>query len=162
MFSLDRWLEVFDTIRRNKLRTTLTAISVAWGIFVLVFLLGLGRGLDQGMRKNFAKDATNGVWVNANKTSVAHGGYDVGRRIMFENRDYERAKAVPGIEYLSAEHWIDGQRWGAAIITRYGGKANTFELDAVYPDSIRLQSHDDHARPVPDRGRHPRSAARPP
>jgi putative ABC transport system permease protein len=139
LFSLDRWTEVFITIGRNKLRTALTMISVAWGIFVLVALLGLGRGLDQGMRKQFQRDATNGVWINASKTSVAHGGYDVGRRIMFENADYERAKGVKGIEYISAEHFIRGQRWGASILTKRGGKANTFELDAVYPATIRMQ-----------------------
>jgi len=142
VFSLDRWLEVLDTIRRNKLRTALTAISVAWGIFVLVFLLGLGRGLDNGLRKNFARDATNGVWINANKTSVAHGGYDVGRRITFENADYERAKKVEGIEYISAQHFVGGNRWGASMMTRYGAKANTFELAAVYADSLRLQAHE--------------------
>jgi putative ABC transport system permease protein len=140
LFSFDRWTEVLMTIGRNKLRTALTMISVAWGIFVLVTLLGLGRGLDQGMRKSFARDATNGVWIRANKTSVAHGGYDVGRQIMFENVDYERAKRVPGIEHISAEHYILGKRWGAAIMTRRGGKANTFELDAVFPATIHLQA----------------------
>ncbi len=79
LFSLDRWGEVLDTIRRNKLRTALTMISVAWGIFVLVFLLGLGKGLDNGLRHTFARDATNGIWVSAAKTSIAHDGYDVGR-----------------------------------------------------------------------------------
>ncbi|MBA3454298.1 MAG: ABC transporter permease [Deltaproteobacteria bacterium] len=142
MFSADRWLEVFDTIRRNKLRTALTAISVAWGIFVLVFLLGLGRGLDNGLRANFAKDATNGVWINANKTSVAHGGYDVGRRISFANSDYERAKKVEGVEFISGQHYISGNRRGSSMITKYGAKANTFELDAVYAESIRLQAHE--------------------
>jgi putative ABC transport system permease protein len=142
VFSLDRWLEVFDTIRRNKLRTALTAISVAWGIFVLVFLLGLGRGLDNGLRANFARDATNGVWINANKTSVAYGGYDIGRQVMFENADYERAKKVAGVEYISAQHFIGGQRFGASLMTKYGAKANTFEIDAVFADSIRLQAHE--------------------
>ncbi|HSD87196.1 MAG TPA: hypothetical protein VLB44_06760, partial [Kofleriaceae bacterium] len=46
--SLDRWHEVLVTMGRNKLRTALTMISVAWGILVLVSLFGLGRGLDQG------------------------------------------------------------------------------------------------------------------
>ncbi len=142
VLSVDRWTEVLVTIGRNKLRTALTMISVAWGIFVLVALLGLGRGLDAGMRKTFARDATNGVWIRANKASLAYGGYDVGRQLTFENADYERAKTVKGIEYLSAEHYIRGMRWGASIMTRRGGKANTFELDAVYPATIRLANQD--------------------
>ncbi len=142
LFSIDRWQEVLITIGRNRLRTFLTTVSVGWGIFVLVALLGLGNGLDNGMRKNFARDATNGVWINANKTSVAHGGYDVGRRIMFENADYERARKVAGVEYISGQHFIGGNRWGASMMTKYGAKANTFELDAVYADSLRLQAHE--------------------
>src|SRR4051812_32563765 len=115
IFSIDRWTEVLVTIGRNKLRTALTMISVAWGIMVLVSLLGLGVGLDQGMRKQFGRDATNGVWITSNKTSVAYGGYDVGRRISFENADYERAKKVPGIDYISGQHFIGGKRWGASL-----------------------------------------------
>jgi putative ABC transport system permease protein len=141
MFSIDRWREVFDTIRRNKLRTTLTCISVAWGIFVLVFLLGLGRGLNHGMQANFARDATNGVWVNANKTSIPHGGFDVGRRIMFENRDYDAAKKVEGIDHISGAHWVGGRRWGG-LVTKRGAKANNFELNAVHADAFHLAAHE--------------------
>ena len=141
LFSVDRWTEVLVTIGRSKLRTALTMISVAWGIFVLVALLGLGNGLDNGMRENFARDATNGVWISANKTSVAYGGYDVGRRLMFENADYQRAKKVPGIEYIAGQHYIGGQRWGSSLVTKRGAKANSFELDAVHQDAIRLGAH---------------------
>ena len=141
MFSIDRWLEVFDTIRRNKLRTTLTCISVAWGIFVLVFLLGLGRGLNHGMQANFARDATNGVWVNANKTSIPYGGFDVGRRIMFTNGDYDRAKKVEGVDHISGAHWVGGRRWGG-LITKRGAKANNFELNAVHADAFHLGGHE--------------------
>ena len=141
LFSVDRWTEVLVTIGRSKLRTALTMISVAWGIFVLVALLGLGNGLDNGMRQNFARDATNGVWMSANKTSVAFGGYDVGRRLMFENADYQRAKKVPGIEYIAGQHFIGGQRWGSSLVTKRGAKANSFELDAVHQDAIRLAAH---------------------
>ena len=139
MFSLDRWQEVFDTIRRNKLRTALTAISVAWGIFVLVFLLGLGRGLDQGLRHQFARDATNGIWITANKTSVAYQGYDVNRRLTFDNRDFDRAKATPGVEHISGQYFIRGGQFGGGeMMTRHGGKANAFQVNAVHPDAIYL------------------------
>jgi putative ABC transport system permease protein len=141
LFSFDRWTEVLVTIGRNKLRTALTTISVAWGIFVLVFLLGLGQGLDNGMRKQFARDATNGVWVWANKTSVAHGGFDVGRRIQFENRDYDRAATVKGIEHISGQHFIGNNRRGS-MYTQRGNKANTFGVNAVHPDAIYLAAHD--------------------
>src|SRR3954471_4403898 len=94
LLSIDRWREVLSTIGRNKLRTALTTISVAWGIFVLVILLGAGRGLDNGARHEFARDATNGVWIFANKTSVAHDGYEINRKIIFDNRDYGRASKV--------------------------------------------------------------------
>ncbi|HEY0988829.1 MAG TPA: ABC transporter permease [Kofleriaceae bacterium] len=146
LFSLDRWAEVLDTIRRNKTRTALTMISVAWGIFVLVFLLGLGRGLDNGLRHTFARDATNGVWVTASKTSIAHDGYDVGRKLTFDNRDYERAKSakVPGpggqgIDHMSARYFIKGGSFGGGeMLTKRNNKANAFQLNAVYPDSIYL------------------------
>lgn len=140
LVSLDRWQEVLLTVGRNKLRTFLTTVSVAWGIFVLVFLLGLGRGLDRGLRTTFAKNATNAVWISANKTSVPYGGYDVGRRLMFENVDYERARKVPGVEYLAGQHWIAGQRWGG-MATRRGAKANSFNVEAVHPEALRLQFH---------------------
>jgi putative ABC transport system permease protein len=139
MFSLDRWQEVFDTIRRNKLRTALTAISVAWGIFVLVFLLGLGRGLDQGLRHQFAKDATNGIWISANKTSIAYQGYDVNRRLTFDNRDFDRAKATPGVDHISGQYFIKGGPFdGGEMMTRRGGKANAFQINAVHPAALYL------------------------
>jgi len=136
---LDRWLEVLDTIRRNKLRTTLTCISVAWGIFVLVFLLGLGNGLNNGVKQNF--HSTNGVWMFANKTGVPYGGYDLGRRIEFDNRDYDRAATVKGIDHISGRFFVGGKRHGVSIVRR-GGKATSFDLTAVHADAIFLTQHE--------------------
>jgi len=149
VLSFDRWSEVLDTIRRNKLRTALTMISVAWGIFVLVFLLGLGNGFDNGLRSEFARDATNGIWITGAKTSIAHDGYDVGRKITFENRDYERAKSAKlpgpggqGIEHISGQFFIRGGRFGGGeMLTKRNGKANSFQINAVHPDAIYLQAH---------------------
>ncbi|HEY4176844.1 MAG TPA: ABC transporter permease [Kofleriaceae bacterium] len=144
LVSLDRWQEVFSTIGRNKLRTFLTTLSVAWGIFVLVFLLGLGRGLSQGMRKSFARDAANGIWVNAGKTSVPFGGYNLDRIITFENSDLAAAKKVPGVDKLSGEHRINGSGW-SQMLTRYGTRANQFEVDAVFPATLQMNMHDMHS-----------------
>ena len=140
VISFDRWIEVLVTVGRNKLRTTLTCISVAWGIFVLVFLLGLGTGLDNGMRKNFAREATNGVWIWANKTGTPYAGYDIGRRITFENRDYDRAAKLDSIDHISGRHFV-GRGRGALMVKR-GGKASAFELDAVHADAIYLEAHE--------------------
>jgi putative ABC transport system permease protein len=143
LFSFDRWTEVLVTIGRSKLRTALTTISVAWGIFVLVFLLGLGHGLDNGMRHEFARDATNGVWITANKTSVAHDGYEVGRRLTFDNRDYERAKKIGAIDHLAGQFFIRGGRFGGGeMVTKRGSKSNSFQINAVHPAAIYLQTHD--------------------
>ncbi|TMQ11520.1 MAG: FtsX-like permease family protein [Deltaproteobacteria bacterium] len=139
MFSLDRWMEVFDTIRRNKLRTALTAISVAWGIFLLVVLLGLGNGLNNGLRYTFRREATNGIWITANKTSLAHSGYDVGRRLVFDNRDYDRARDVQGIDHISSQYFIRGGQFGGGeMLTRRGTKAGLFQINAVRPETIYL------------------------
>jgi putative ABC transport system permease protein len=139
LLSLDRWTEVLDTIRRNRLRTALTTISVAWGIFVLVVLLGLGRGLDRGARHEFARQATNGIWISANKTSVAHAGYDIGRRVQFDNRDYDLAKLVDGVEHISGQYFIGT---GGPMMTRRGGKANAFAINAVHPDALYLTTNE--------------------
>ncbi len=139
----DRWGEVLDTIKRNKLRTALTAVSVAWGIFVMVVLLGMGRGLDQGVQRIFRREAVNGIWIEANKTSVAYGGYDIGRHITFENRDYDRARTVAGIDHSSGQYFVRGGRYGGgALRVRRGTKANTFQIDAVHPDAIYMSARE--------------------
>jgi len=142
VLSIDRWTEVLITISRSKLRTALTLISVAWGIFVLVFLLGLGRGLNNGARNQFARDATNGIWMIANKTSVPHNGYDLGRRITFDNRDYEAAKTVAGVEHIAGTYFIQGgPQGGGEMLTKRGGKASAFQINAVHSDAYFLTNN---------------------
>jgi putative ABC transport system permease protein len=143
MLARDRWGEVLDTIKRNKLRTMLTAVSVAWGIFVMVVLLGMGHGLNNGIRHSFRREATNGIYISANKTSVAYAGYGLGRRITFDNRDYEHARKVDGIDHISGQYFIRGGRFGGGEMkVQRGVKSNAFQVNAVHPDAFYLGANE--------------------
>jgi len=106
MFDLDKWQEIYSTIRKNKLRTLLTGFSVAWGIFILIILLGSGYGLENGVRKEFEQDATNTLWFSSGMTSMAYKGYKPGRSIQFTNSDFEETKKIEDVEFISGRFTI--------------------------------------------------------
>ncbi len=87
MFSRDRWQEIFDTIRKNKLRTFLSGFTVALGIFIFIILFGFGNGLKNQFKEFFLDDATNTITLFAGKTSVPYQGFKSNRRIEFDNSD---------------------------------------------------------------------------
>ena len=89
MFSRDRWLEIFDSIKKNKLRTFLSGLTVALGILIFVVLFGFGNGLDNTFEKFFKDDALNTMWVRSGRTSKPYMGYKANRRIEFDNKDLE-------------------------------------------------------------------------
>jgi len=92
MFDYDKWNEIYYSLKNNKLRAFLTGFSVGWGIFMLIVLLGVGQGLQNGVENKFSDDAVNGVWVGGGKTSMPYRGMKVGRKIQFKNNDYEIIK----------------------------------------------------------------------
>ena len=53
LFDSDTWQEIYGSIRKNKVRTSITIIGVLWGIFLLVVLLGAARGMENGFNKLF-------------------------------------------------------------------------------------------------------------
>ena len=126
---LERWQELLATLQHNKLRTLLTALSVAWGIFVLVILLGAGSGLEQAVEHNFEKDATNSILVRSGRTSLPFGGRPLGRRIVFENADIPSiANEIPGIEHLSGR-FIHGDDF-----VSYGQRHASFDIRGCQAD----------------------------
>ena len=87
MFSRDRWLEIFDTIRKNKLRTFLSGFTVALGILIFVVLFGFGNGLRNTFESFFEDDAKNTIWLRSGRTSKPYMGYEANRVIEFDNDD---------------------------------------------------------------------------
>ena len=92
MFSRDRWQEIFETIRKNKLRTFLSGFTVALGIFIFIILFGFGNGLKNTFQEFFLEDATNTLFLFAGKTSKPYRGFKSDRRIEFENSDLKEIK----------------------------------------------------------------------
>jgi len=93
MFNRDRWQEIFETIRKNKLRTFLSGFTVALGIFIFVILFGLGNGLKNTFAEFFMDDSTNTLWLNPGKTTKPYKGFKKDRRIEFDNTDLADIKA---------------------------------------------------------------------
>ena len=102
MFDLDKWQEIYMTMRKHKLRTALTAFGVFWGIFMLVLLLGAGRGLENGVKSLFGNLAKNSMFIYSRKTSIPYKGLKSGRNIKFTNEDLESIrKEIPELRYIA-------------------------------------------------------------
>ena len=128
MLSLDQWQEIFSTIRKNKLRTFLTGFSVAWGIFMLVILLGSGNGLAKGVMHNFS-DAKNSIWMGGGQTSKAYNGLNAGRRIELTNEDLKLVnEKYKNIDNVSARYGIRRNN-----IISYKNNYGDFEIQAIHP-----------------------------
>lgn len=136
MFNLERWQEIFETIRKNWLRTILTMISVFFGIFILVILLGFGQGMQNGIAQEFEQDATNRIGVWTGVTSVEHKGLNPGRWIELRNEDYEILikKYEDDLEFKSSIYRI----WSG--MTTYGQESGSYRIEGVFPDYQFLEN----------------------
>ena len=128
MFSRDRWLEIFDSIKKNKLRTFLSGFTVALGILIFVVLFGFGNGLDNTFDKFFKDDALNTMWVRSGRTSKPYMGYKANRRIEFDNKDLEDITSM-------FEFYIEGitPRISENADLGYKLKSNNYSIRGVAP-----------------------------
>lgn len=133
--AFDRWREIYESVRKNKLRTVLTGFSVAWGIFMLIILLGSGQGLKNGFENDFNDDAINSIWVNGGQTSLPYRGLQAGREIILRNADLEYiARNIQGVEYITGRF----NRWSENV--SYKGQNGAFLLRSVHPDHRFLEN----------------------
>ena len=128
MFNRDRWQEILETIRKNKLRTILSGFTVALGIFIFIVLFGFGNGLKNSFKQFFLDDSTNTLWVYPGRTSKPYRGFKANRRIEFENSDLKDIKDnfnffVVGIT----------PRINTSTRVRYKGESDNYSSRAVAP-----------------------------
>ncbi len=86
--------EIISSVRRNKLRTALTGFSVAWGIFMLIFLLGAGNGLINAQMQSSDRYLANSMVVFGGRTSKAYDGLGEGRGISLRSIDMMTTDSV--------------------------------------------------------------------
>ena len=123
--------EIFSTVSRNKLRTFLTGFSVAWGIFMLIVLLGSGNGLRNAMQDNFSGRAINSMFIYSGQTSVPYKGFQSGRHIQINQRDMEILKT----EFSDRIDKITASVWHNDAHISYGGEFTSATLYGVLPQT---------------------------
>ena len=134
MFDLDRWREIFEAISKNKLRTVLTGFTVAFAILLFTLLFGVGNGLQNTFKKEFADDANNAIFVRTGKTTKAYKGYQAGRNIQFKDDDYQ---------YIIDEFGDDVQFISVRIYAfqkaTYQNESGMYGVRGVHPDHQFLE-----------------------
>ena len=136
MFDIDRWQEIFDTIRKNKLRTFLTGVSVASGIFILVILLGFGKGMENGIRNEFEADASNRIWVWTQVTTKKYKGLNPGRSIQMKNSDFDYIEKAyeDKLENKSALYRVRGGT------INYKQESGSYSIQGIGPDYQQIEN----------------------
>ena len=133
---LDTLQEVWTTLSAHPLRTLLTSLSVAWGIFMLVILLAAGDGVSKGITHNFKDDAVNSLWVYGGHTQKPHDGHPINRKIKLNNDDYDIiARDIAGVERITSRFYF---RYRSMKIS-HGNRRGAFDIRATHPDHQFLE-----------------------
>ncbi|MEM1034256.1 MAG: ABC transporter permease [Myxococcota bacterium] len=135
-FDLDAWMEIGSTLRRNALRTTLTAVGVFWGVFLLIVMVGFGNGLEVGIQKNIGRMTTNSLFLWGQRTSAPFRGQVPGRPIYLTLEDAQALADIDGVELIAPRINL-GNRRSTHPVTR-GDRLGSFEIYGDTPDWNRI------------------------
>ena len=135
MFNRDTWLEIANTVLSHPLRTALTGVSIALGVFILVVMQGLGFGLQNGVEQQFADDAVNSIWVQAGRTQLAYKGNQANKQVKIRENDVEAMFAEMDSVYASSRRI---RKWGVQM--EHGDQAGSYPIRGVDPDHQMLEN----------------------
>lgn len=138
IFDLDNWQEISAAMRKNKLRTALTAFGVFWGIFMLVIMLGSGNGLRNGVMQEFSGKATNSFFVWAQSTSKPYKGLQPNRSFNFTIEDGEALKqTLPELKIVAPMNQLGGYNSNNNVVR--GLKTAAFSVYGIQPELAQIQ-----------------------
>ncbi len=132
---IELWQEIFSTMKKNKMRSFLTGFAVAWGIFMLMVLLGSGNGLSNGVASNFNGNAKNTMWIWTRKTTLPYAGLSSGRSFNYKMQDYYDLKALPGVDLISGRYRLGSRTFA------YGNEYANYSIQSCHPDYSTIEGY---------------------
>ncbi|MFD0963620.1 ABC transporter permease [Pseudofulvibacter geojedonensis] len=129
----DTWQEIYDSLRKNKLRTIITMIGVWWGILLLIGLLGSARGMENSFNKLFGDFATNSVFIWGQTTSKPFKGFQEGKRPRLTLTHVEAIRnEIEGIEFV-----VPRNQTNAMVVRNF--QSGSFGINGDYPLLDKVQ-----------------------
>ena len=136
MFDLDLWREIFQSINMNRTRSLLSGFTVAFAILLFAILFGIANGLQNTFQEAFGTDANNSIIVYPGRTTKAHKGLQVGRRIQFKNEDREFLKEKYGdkVQFITS-------KVNKSVNASFKGEKNTYQLRGISPEFMFIENN---------------------
>ena len=129
----DKWQEIFFALKQNKLRTFFTAFGVFWGIFMLIIMLGSGKGLRNGATTGMGDFATNSMFMWTQRTTVPYKGFPRGRFYSFNNDDTQALKDnIREIQYIAPKLRVFSRGEENNVVR--GERTAAFTIQGDYPE----------------------------
>jgi len=137
MFDLDLWKEIVSALKKNRMRSFMTAFGVFWGLFMLIIMSGMGKALENGVMDGIKAFASNSAFFWTEPTSKPYKGFQRGRNWSYKNTDIEYIRAnISDVEYLSPR--LFGGRSNQGDNTIRGKKTGAFNFYGDYPDFFKI------------------------
>lgn len=135
MFDLDRWQEIFTSIRSNILRTILSGFTVALGLYIFIVLFGIGNGMKNAFMDAFTGDASNLITIFTRRTSVAYAGLQEDRKIDIHNDDYQSLvhQNKSEIEYSNA-------RYSSNMMVKFQNESGSYQVVGAEPEEYFIEN----------------------
>ena len=135
MFDIDRWQEIFSSIRSNVLRTILSGFTVALGLYIFIVLFGIGKGLQNAFTEDFARDAQNLISIFTGKTTIAYDGLQSDRVVTLNNEDYDKITTTSPekIQYSSP-------RYSTNLTVKYGKESGNYQISGANEQEVKIEN----------------------